>query len=188
MEAQKNNLNRVFLILLLAGLIMVMPVKAQDLLLVDVEIPGGYRHLVPGESVFVETQIILVGNNQSNPLVDVLIEYIVKNKDDQVITKITETKGGIVRIQTVKELHLPADIRPGIFSVTVRTSYKEEMTETSATFEVAEQHALPVSFYNQEVNNLFIITLAAIVSLFVFSAYQFGKMGKMHQKNRRKRY
>ncbi|MDO8511258.1 MAG: hypothetical protein Q7S55_03770 [Nanoarchaeota archaeon] len=187
MEARKNNLNRVFLILLLAGLIMVMPAKAQDLLLVDAIIPEGYRHLVLGESVFVETQIILVGNNQSSPLVDVLIEYAVKDKDGQVITKISETKGGIVRIQTVKELHLPADLSPGIFSVTVRASYKEKAMETATTFEVAEQHALPVSFYTQDVNNLFIIILVAIVSLFLFSAHQFWKIKHLYKRTKKRR-
>ncbi|MDO8510923.1 MAG: hypothetical protein Q7S55_02045 [Nanoarchaeota archaeon] len=187
MEVERNNANRVFLILLLVGAAMIIPAKAENILLIDLNIPEGYHHLIPGDSVFVETQIILVGRNQTDPLTDVLIEYAVKDKDNQVITKISETKGGIVRIQTVKELHLPTDISPGIFSVTVRASYKEAATETSATFEVAESHASQDFPLPQDIKSLFITLLVTIISFFLFSAYQFWKIKHLYKRTKKRR-
>src|SRR3989344_421139 len=110
---------RLGFILLLVGLLTVLlstAVKAQELLLVDVEIPEGYQQLKQGDPILAETQIILVGNNRTDTIIDVLIEYMIKDKEGNLITKVSETKGGVVRIQTVKELQLPADLPMGVYS------------------------------------------------------------------------
>lgn len=185
MKIKKNNQNKVLLILLI-GILMVIPAKAQEIILVDVNIPEGYRHLVPGEPVFAETQIILIGRDQTDSLVDVVIEYSVKDKENNVITKITETKGGIVRIQATKELHLPADLVPGIYSVTVKASYKGiAETGASTTFEVVKSYAKETSL-PQDIKSLLIIIIAIMLIFFLFSAYQFWKIAKFTKKSRRR--
>lgn len=168
----------IFLAMLLAS-----SVKAQELLLVDVEIPEGYQQLKEGDPVLVETQIILVGINKTDTIIDVLIEYIVKDKNGNIITSLSETKGGIVRIQTVKELHLPAGLPTGAYSVTIKASYKEVTGETSASFKITQnlgEQAFSSTFFTTK--NLLILLLIGLMGLFFFSAYQFWKIGKFYHK------
>lgn len=162
---------------------MAEPVKAQGLLLVDVEIPEGYQQVKQGDSILIETQIILVGVNNTSAVTDVLIDYVVKDKDGKVITSLSETKGGVVRIQTVKEMHLPLDIPTDVYSVTVKASYKEISGQSSSSFNIVTsfgEEAFSSSFFTTK--NLLILLLLGILSLFFFSAYQFWRMGKIFHK------
>ena len=160
--------------------ILAAPIRAQELLLVDVEIPEGYRQLEQFEPILVETQIILVGSNRTN-ITDVLIEYIVKDKEDNLIAKMSETKGGLVRIQTVKELQLPADLADGVYSITVKASYKEIAGENSASFKITKNLGEePFSSSFSSTKNLMILLLLGVISLFIFSAYQFWRIKKLY--------
>ncbi len=179
MQLPKNGRNKIFLILFLVGTFLAIQAKAQGILLVDVTIPEGYQHLIPGDSVLVETQIILVGRDQMEPVIDVLIEYTIKDKNNNIVTKLSETKGGIVRIQTIKELHLPADLLPGIYTLTAKASYKNVSAETSSSFELFKNYAEPVLPLPTTTNNLLIAVIIAVVSLFFFSAYQFWRIKKL---------
>ena len=177
----RREMNSLFLILLLV--LLPISVKAENLLLVDAEIPESYQILAAGDSVLVETQIILVGKNQTDTLTDVVIEYVVKDKDNKIITQLSETKGGLVRIQTVKELHLPSDLSLGTYSISIRASYKEVLGETSASFKVAK----PESNYNltlSSANNLLKFILVGMAVLLALSMYQFWKIGKFYHRKR----
>lgn len=168
-------------IFLLLVLLLIVPVQAEELLLVDLEIPEGYQQLNQQESVLVETQIILVGRNQTDKLTDVLIEYSIKNKEDDTIIKLSETKGGVVRIQAVKELHLPAELLPGIYSVAVRASYKNVSAENSASFEVTKMLVEIEAFSQPTTRNLLLTIIVGMITLFLFSAYQFWKIERIHR-------
>jgi len=177
---------RLGFILLLVGLLTVLlstAVKAQELLLVDVEIPEGYQQLKQGDPILAETQIILVGNNRTDTIIDVLIEYMIKDKEGNLITKVSETKGGVVRIQTVKELQLPADLPMGVYSITTKASYKDIAGETSASFKITRnlgQEQFSSSFFNTR--NLLILLLLGIITLIFLSAYQFWRIGRLYHK------
>lgn len=168
---------------LLAMMLLVSLAQAQELLLVDVEIPEGYQQLKSGDSVLVETQIILVGTNTTHPITDVLIEYIVKDKEGNIINSLSETKGGVVRIQTVKELHLPNDLPTGTYSVTTKASVAKLVGQNSASFKITKdlgEESFSTPFFSNK--NLFILLLVGLLGLFFFSAYQFWKIGKLYKK------
>ena len=157
--------------------------QAERLLLVDVEIPEGYQKLKLGDPVLIETQIILVGTNSTSALADVLIEYFVKDKDGNTVTSLSETKGGVVRIQTVKELHLPNNLSTGVYSVTIRTSIGKLVSQNSASFKITND-LTEETFSNQfySINLLLTLLLVGLLGLFLFLIYLSWKIKKLYKK------
>ena len=108
-------------------------------LLINVNIPKHYFHIYSGESVLVETEIILKQEENATEMHDILIEYAIKENNGAVVTKAIETKGGILRINTIKELQLPSDAKPGMYTFEVKASKGSIVGINSATFEIIEK-------------------------------------------------
>ena len=180
MQTNKKGKSRIFLIWLLVLPLAFSLARAEELL-VNAEIPEGYRHLTAADSVLVNAQINLVGYPENNSTYDVIIEYLVKDKKNNIITRFSETKGGFIRIQTVKELLLPPDLPSGIYSVTVRANYKTVFREKSVPFEIVKTYSDSRDSAHTTNKNLLITLIVGIVILFLSSFYQFWKLGKIYR-------
>ncbi|GEM_PF-5466016 len=181
MQMENRAKNRIFLVWLLVLPLAFSLAQAEELLLVNVEIPEGYQHISEGDSILVDTQINLVGYQQNNTITDVVIEYVIKDKEGNIITRLSETKGGFIRIQTVKELLLPSNLPLGIYSVIVRANYKDVSRESSVSFEITKTYLDSRDSSQTTTKNLLITLVIGMVVLFLFSAYQFWKLGRIHR-------
>lgn len=108
-------------------------------LLIKVNILEKNHQIYPGGSVLVETEIILLQEENAGSIHDILIEYTLKDHTGSVVSKVIETKGGRDRITAINELVLSSDTKPGIYFVEVKASKGNVQVMASATFEVVEK-------------------------------------------------
>ena len=108
----------------------------QDMIL-EVSLPSRYERIIAGETIPVESQIILLKGGQT--VADVVIEYTVTDKNGVLITKASETKGGTLRIYSVMELRIPKQTPPGAYEVKVTASHGAITKQSSVTLEVEEE-------------------------------------------------
>lgn len=170
----------ILLLLLLPSLFAETQPGPEELLLVNVEIPPDYQKVQTDETILVETEILLLDRFRTEAITDVLIEYKIKDQEGKVITELSETKGGLVRIETIKELH-PTLLPPGTYIVMVKASYKEVTGEAYTSFEVVDK---VVSLPDEPhlTLDLLIILLLVMISFFLFLLYQFWKIKKLRKR------
>ena len=166
------------LLVLFAGLLLlahtVVALHVSDIIL-DISLPSRYENVEADETVIVESQIILLGDGQT--VADVLIDYEIRDRSDALITKTTETKGGLLRIQTVKELQIPKQTHPGVYEIIVTASHGDVQKQSSVMFEVKEKEEIG----NAETRNVFILMAILLVNIifFIILFYEMHKFKKI---------
>ncbi len=138
-------------------------------LLIDVNIPEDYLHIYPGEFLLAGTDIILIQEEKAIGIHDVLIEYAIKYHNDTIVTRAMETKGGILRISTIKELKIPFDAKPGIYTLEVTVSKENVNSKNSATFEVLEK--IPESKNGEKIKDYVIVILVIFNFMFIIAIF-----------------
>ncbi|MEK6900537.1 MAG: hypothetical protein AABX05_05415 [Nanoarchaeota archaeon] len=152
---------------------------AIEIMLVDVTVFEDSRLITEKDPFLVEVQVLLVGRNQTSPITDVLLEYVIADKNGERIFAFSETKGGIVRIQKLKEIPLPPDLPAGTYSITVRASYEAVKGEASVPFTIID--AVQVSktlSYRLDVEIYFLITLVIFLSSSIYFYVKIVKLLK----------
>ncbi len=158
----------IFLIILI---VLVSSINAQEKLSLNVNIPTIYKEVFIGESILIETEIILI-EHKPDEIIDVLIEYFVKDEKGSIIYKLSETKGGILRINDVKEIEIPNDIKPGLYIVEVKASYDNIFVVDSNSFNIIKK-----PFWDGDDKTILIIAIFIFIIL-GFLYYELYKIKK----------
>jgi len=164
---KKKNLAVLFFCVLLITFVFIIGVNYEgSMLLVDTYIPSKYERVASGESVLVESEIILRDNKE---IVDVEIEYTITDSKNSIIYRVVETKGGIVRINGVKELNIPLGLEPGIYHANVRASYSNFVRSDSDSFEVIKKPHIEQSLLIRK--DYLVMVLIIILLIFIGMLY-----------------
>ncbi len=193
-ELHGRNLEAFSRVLALSGLIILFfsfPGRAEPSeIFLEVLIPSKYAQLNPGESVLIQSDIILREDQAKAVVTDVLIEYSVKDSSEAILAKVLETKGGILRLSTVRELELPSSAKAGMYTVEVSAQYQNITGKNSAQFEIV--NLPPAAFFSWQNYSHYskigaVIILATTFSLFLFGFWRLqGLAKKIEGKNEEK--
>ena len=181
-------LNLRFFVVLIGIMLVLLSffVSAQDAeILLKVDLPERYRQIFPSESIVVESEIVILKTTNLEEIVDVLIEYKITDTQDKTITKLSETKGGTLRINDVKELRLPEGASAGTYQVKVKASFNGVTAEKSESFViVAPPQAAPAPATINLIPLLIIIGVI-ITTFLILLYYQYLRFQKLEHKIRK---
>ncbi len=163
-----------FIVVFLASMAAAEPSE----LFLEILIPSKYARISSGEAVLVESDIILRGNEDDIAIVDVTIEYMVKDTFDSVVTKAVETKGGIFRLTTVRELEMPSAAKPGMYTVEVAARYKNLTSKNSAQFEIVKPPLIGFFTWQNHLKTGAAIIVTILVSIFLFGFWRLQSLAK----------
>lgn len=149
-------------------------------IVVETQIPSKYLQVESGEAIVMQSDIILRQNETNALMTDVLLEYVIKDSSGTTTAKVSETKGGIFRFTTVKELHLPSEANPGMYAVEVIVRYKDLAATDSAMFEVIRPQA-GISFWQ---NYLGFGTTLLLVPLLLLWFWRLHHLARKLEQNR----
>ncbi|MFW9930559.1 MAG: hypothetical protein ACFFD1_14315 [Candidatus Thorarchaeota archaeon] len=140
-------------------------------LVVYLEIPGQYERIYTGDNLIFNVEVLLLEENSNPERRDVMLEYVVKDNDGSVLTKISETKGLTLRMTDTKEIVLPEEIKPGIYTLEATVILEDSLSKSAENFEVQKKNALYYS-YNEQVPVFYIIaTLIFLGIVFLIFIY-----------------
>ncbi len=160
----------IFLLLVLLTLLLTTSLQAQNAeVVVNLNIPSQYRTIQQGNSLLVETELLLVREKQDS-IIDILIEYTVRDPQGQVVTQFSETKGTLLRINTIKDIPIPATVAPGIYTLEVNASYNGHSSKDTVFFDIAEFKKVDLGELRKEFT-VFVILFAAITLFFLTILY-----------------
>lgn len=160
----------VLMVLLLLSLATGGEKTEPTILLVNANIPLNYQKVNVGGSLLVQTEIIFIKQEYKDVATDVHIEYLIRDSSRKTITTVSETKGVIDRIFTVKELMLPSDTRPGVYTIEVKAEYQGLTSNEAASFEVMKSPSSPSPLINREVIPL-LATILILFMIFLVALY-----------------
>ncbi len=146
---------------------------------VESSILSSNEKLIAGSNILVNTNIILLGQKSSD-IVDVIIEYSILNEQGNPLYEILiETKGILLRTDILKEITLPSNIEPGIYTLNVKASYNGASKTTSNTFEVVKIDSYLLSGKEQIISIIFLIIFIFIIFGFYYSYRKFKHLEKL---------
>lgn len=133
-----------FLIGIFAAVMAFSVISVKDnLLLIDIDIRDDDGKILPGETITIDTDIILDQENHDD-IVDITITYTIKDKEGNIQTTLTETKGAILRLKLIPKIIIPYATLPGIYVIEVEAYYSDEsaashhLRKSSLQFEVID--------------------------------------------------
>ena len=135
-SACKKNLSAIALFLFLAAGMIGSSAEHIEQLLVDVNVPLTDEQLIVGDSILVEVEARVIHGEKERTLADMYLEYTLKNQEGETLLTAVETKGGIEQISTVRELFIPRDAAPGVYTVEVQVTHGDMSRMASAHFMV----------------------------------------------------
>ena len=143
-------------------LISVEVESAGILLDIRAEILKGYEKVLPGEEVFSEMRLFNLGGIKERK--DVLIEYIIKDYENNEIAKETESLAIETQATFVKRINIPKNTMPGNYVLYVRAIYNGEVASASDNFEIVSSKVTK----KEKIYIMTIIILAVILSLIIY--------------------
>ena len=115
-------------------------VESKDLLFdISAEIPEGFLEVVPGEELLTNIEIFGIGGEGK---VDVLLEYLIRGEEGNVIFSDTETISIETKASFVKISKIPLDTKKGNYLFYVKATYEGQSASASAWFKVREKFLL----------------------------------------------
>ena len=159
-------------IIVIAFLIMFLLPSAlgKDKVAVSLNIPSQYKAVNVGETILIQTEVILIKDfTEEEKVTDVLLEYAVKDSKGNTIISFSETKGTILRLDTLKEVSMPKDSPPGIYVVEVKASYRENIGMDTELFEVQNEQS-QIQPLEQSINS-YLTAIIAILLMVMISLY-----------------
>ncbi len=146
---------------------------------VKVDIPDKYKKVLPGEDVYF---IVSIYNLNRIGLVDVNVEYIVKDLENNVILTDGEVKAVETEVSFFKNIHIPLTAVPGKYVLYVKVTYDDSVAIASETFEVTE-------FYFPIIHpTILLAIITAIVLLFAYLRREKKKLKRRKKRRRKKRF
>ncbi len=170
---KKNRFLVFWTFFLLFSAILVFSVFAVDpRIIVKVDIPENYEKISPGDSLIINSEVILL-REDPNKIADVVLEYFIYDEKGSLVIKLVETKGLQLRLNTLKEIKLPPDTIEGTYTLDVKASYGKITTTSSDLFEIKRA--------TQKIDNMYII-IAVILILFITALFYEYKKFKYIEK------
>lgn len=159
-------------------------------LTVDINIPEQYTKILPGNEILVENEIIFVGKEDSKKI-DIIIECAIIGEDGTVINKITDTKGGQLRVTDIKHLLIPENTAPQVGIIKTTATYKGLIGMETANFEIIEideDYLKTTSEQASKEQKIYMIAiLSFILTLFFITVYLQHRRFKQLEKRVTKR-
>jgi len=145
-------------------------------IILKVDVPSRFEEIRPGEDIAVNIEVFLLKDQEQQKIVDIIMEYHVFNEKGELITKLIETKGILLRLDDVKEISLPGNIPPGIYTIDIRATYKGASVTNSDIFEVIK----PVKPTKIEAEYLIILVILVLfVAAMIYEYKKFKYMERM---------
>ncbi len=132
---------------------------------VSLDIPAMSRIVFPGENLIL--QVTLFKLIPLDKVVDVYIEYSVKDLNRNIIVKEEETISIDEQESFIKSIKIPEDTEFGDYVAAVKVSYKDSVGVSSKLFEVASKRRIevPFNYYIILIILVLIILLGVVVNL-----------------------
>jgi len=180
--------NILFLLLLIVPVVSSAEEQSKEsMIVVNTKIPADYKKMEAGKSLLTQVEIILIKEEYNDNITDVQIEYKITDSRGNILMHIAETKGIIDRLFTVKELMLPSDVLPGVYTLTVKASYLGKKGTETASFEVLrEKQPLPFSFTEKEETILLGILSLLFMGFFVALYHEHRKIKRLEREGYRR--
>ena len=147
-------------------------------IVLSLDLPSGYKTVAPGGDIRLESQILLL-REQDRDIADIIIEYAIIDRHGSVLVRTVETKGGIVRIFTVKELIVPFDAQSGIYELVVKASHGDVTKQSSVVFEVVEASE---ERFALSINSILVGIGAILLFFFVMLVYIYWRFRQLHKR------
>ena len=171
----KNLIILLGIVFLIASIGSVIAVENTKIIL-KVDVPSRFEEIRPGEDIAVNIEVFLLKDQEQQKIVDIIMEYHVFNEKGELITKLIETKGILLRLDDVKEISLPGNIPPGIYTIDIRATYKGASVTNSDIFEVIK----PVKPTKIEAEYLIILVILVLfVAAMIYEYKKFKYMERM---------
>src|SRR3989344_6398208 len=152
-------------------------VLGEDKIIVDIKILSQYMAVHQGGTLLIGAETVLI-KEEENQITDVLLEYTIKDSNENTITALSETKGVLFRLHNLKEITIPEDIPSGIYSVEVKASYLENSGMDVELFEVQKR---TTQYENKSIINYFI---AIAITMLIFATMLYRKIKRLERRRR----
>lgn len=141
------------IVLFLVGIV------SAELIKIDFNVHLNSKIVAAGDEVFGEISIV----NKEFPQGDITVKYSIINKEGSIIDEKTETLLLVTRVSYIKSFVLPLKTKEGLYTFSVKASYKGEIIGTASdSFYVSKK-----AFLSLENILIIVIILIAIILLFV---------------------
>ncbi len=143
--------------------LIAVEVESKGILLdVRAEILDGYKKVLPGENILAEMRLFNLGGPEGRK--DVLIEYMIRDYDNNTITIETESLAIQTQASFVKAIDIPEKTKTGNYVLYVRAIYNGYVASSSDNFEVVSSKATQ----REKVYIVIIIILSIILALTIY--------------------
>jgi len=136
----------------------------QALMDVELEIFEEYKSIYPGEKIIVKSELYNLGERKR---ADILLEYIIKNEDNEVILEEKETIAVETKTEFIKEFEIPLESDVGKYFIYLRAIYNGKVASSSRSFEVIKERLSSKDKIYIGVILLLIILIAILISLYI---------------------
>lgn len=158
-------------------ILVAVEVESKGLLLdVRAEILDIYKRVSPGGEVLAEIRLFNLGGTDDKK--DVLIEYIIKDYDNNSIATETESLAVQTQATFIKRISIPENAPLGLYVLYVRAIYDEKVASSSDNFEVIKVQGV----INKETLYKIFISILIIIGISLIIRYIRKEKGKRKKK------
>ncbi|QQG38606.1 MAG: hypothetical protein HYS32_03290 [Candidatus Woesearchaeota archaeon] len=108
---------------------------------ISIEIPEEFKEVLPGKKVLGQISLFNLGLLKR---ADVVVEYVVKDLEDNVIAMEQKTLAVETQASLLAELDLPSNIKPGVYVFAAKVKFNEEIATSTTFFTVIPQKKIEV--------------------------------------------
>ncbi|MHA1287148.1 MAG: hypothetical protein ACTSPB_07045 [Candidatus Thorarchaeota archaeon] len=144
---------------------------------VKIDVPERYKKVLPGEDLYFAVEIYNLGEIG---LVDVDIDYIVKDSENNVVVRDSETLAVETKTSFLKKIHIPLSATAGKYILYVKVTYDDSVALASETFEVTE------FFFPTVHPTILLVLIATLVLIMNYVRVRAEELG-LRKKRRRRR-
>ena len=143
---------------------------------VDIKIPENFLYLSAGDDLISEIDLFNIFD--SGNLVDVFLEYEIRDLEGNVILVDAETVAVEERVGFVKTLKIPSDTGKGAYVLYVKASYNGEIASAVAQFSIGDGKFFKKYFYPI----MALVTIVLLLLIFYWLIHLHKHIGKYHKK------
>jgi len=138
---------------------------------VSVEIPSKYKYVLPGEEILFKVELFNLGEKKR---VDIIVEYIIKDKEGNEILNEKETIAVETSASKIKILQIPENLKYGNYILYIKTTYNGAVASASEWFIVGKK---PIS--KEDIRIYAVAAFLLILMLFII--FEIAKIKKSYK-------
>ena len=150
---------------------------------VFISIPTQFKKIAAGDDVV--ARIKLVNFGQAGHPVDVGVQYIIEDKDGEVIRQSSETIAVATQISLIKTFVTSSTLPPGTYRFIVRVPSKDIIATAFESFQVMDPEVIPIGNGKLDYTMLFQTLLAMIILFSLISYFEYNKVLALSDRIRR---